>query len=188
MKSVIALMCFSLLSFAPSPLLAGHHEAKAQQCTEGKSSCSSCGEKSCNHGDKMCESCSKEKKCSHCGAKKGHKKHHKDRSHGNFFLDHAEVLKLTPEQIAKLNEIRTKSEKQRMKLMHEKWALKSEYQEMAYGPNPNQKKLHRLADKLGKMKAKILRSDADHLIDSRKILTKEQIETLEGMYKKEQKK
>ena len=90
-----------------------------------------------------------------------------------------QALKLSAEQQAQMKTLRYKHEKQRIDLNANLKREQLELKRLNQAEDPNRRKIHAQVEKVGQARVDIGKSRADHQLEVRKILTKEQYKTFQ---------
>ena len=146
MKTIQNLLIASVLSILPSAAWACHDGA----CAHASACQGSCGQASCPHHAAM------------------------DDDHGTYFLDYADSLGLTQDQISTLNKIRNDARKAEADLTLKIQKAWMELGEAAHGAKPNKKAMEKSSKTIGELKGKMILSHAMSLSQARAVLTPEQ--------------
>ena len=102
--------------------------------------------------------------------------------HGNMFLDYADELKLTDQQIVKLNALRLEKRTKSVELKHQMYELRAEMNQLAHAEEPDRKKVEKKAEEVGKAKGEIIKLKAAAVFDARKVLTSAQQKKLNSIF------
>lgn len=94
--------------------------------------------------------------------------------HGTYYLDFADELGLTQDQIARLNRIRTDAQKAAAKIEADMGEAEGRLHEASHGASPDKKAIDKAAKKIGELKGKAIAARAASLVDARAVLTPEQ--------------
>jgi len=104
--------------------------------------------------------------------------------HGNLFLDYAEELGLSSDQVEKLNKLRVEKKKKMRELKDEMSKLRRKMNKLAHEEKPNRKKIKKLAMKLGNLKGEKTELRVMSILDAKEVLTEDQRKKLRAKFEK----
>lgn len=96
-----------------------------------------------------------------------------------FFAE--KFLDLTPEQKAKLEELRKARQEERTAFAEKMQKLRADLRELMKDPQANEKKIHGLIDEMFQMRATQMKSSIRHRQEVEKVFTPEQLEKMKDL-------